>query len=80
MTRRDELLQILIDYARGVNGSLPSQRQCRLICEKAGYRMCRATFERHFDKLRIDGKLSVDALTGAVYIPDSEWQYKGEIF
>lgn len=79
MTRRNELLQILVDYASNVHGSLPSQRQCRIICEEAGYVMCRATFERHFDKLRIEGKLSVDARTGAVYIPDSEWKYNGEI-
>lgn len=79
MTRRDELLTVLVGWIteQDTKGSLPSERRCHLICREAGYRLAWSTFKQHWGKLVNEGKIQVHN-SGAIYIPDSVWLYKGE--
>lgn len=79
MTRRDELLTVLVGWIneQGTKGSLPSQRKCYAICWARSFKICRSTFNVHWDKLVKEGKIQIHN-SGAIYIPDSEWEYKGE--
>lgn len=66
MTRRDEILEILIDYADAHVGNSPSIRDLHAEMLSCGYTMSRGTLHVHLTKLqaerrleRVDGKLIV---------------------
>lgn len=76
MTRRDEILEVLIDYAKAHVGNSPSIRDLLAELHKRKYTMGRGTLHVHLIKLeaeqrirRKDGKLIV---IGADWIPPDE--------
>lgn len=76
MTRRDEIFEVLCDYADDHIGNSPSIRDLLQEMHKRGYCMSRGTLQVHIVKLqaerridRKDGKLIV---IGADWIPPDE--------
>ncbi len=76
MTRRDEIFEVLCDYADAHVGNSPSIRDLLHEMHKRGYQMSKGTLQVHLLKLeleakvsRIDGKLIV---VGADWIPPAE--------
>lgn len=76
MTRRDEILDVIIDYAKEHKGNSPSQGDLLIELRKLGYTMCKGTLQVHLLKLlaegriyRKDGKLII---TGSDWIPPED--------
>lgn len=71
-TRRDEIFDILVDYARAHKGNSPTQRGLwREVMRARGQSMAYGVFMRHMDTLVKEQRvLRVD---GELVIPDSEW-------
>lgn len=76
MTRRDEIFEVLCDYADLHLGNSPSIRDLLAEMRKRGYQMGRGTLQIHLTHLqaerrldRVDGKLLV---IGSDWIPPSE--------
>lgn len=75
-TRRDELMQVIIDYAHRHVGNSPSLRDLTREAKSLGYRMSLSAVRQHVTKLeaehrleRRDGKLIV---IGADWLPPGE--------
>lgn len=75
-TRRDELMQVIIDYAHRHVGNSPSLRDLTREARSLGYRMSLSAVRQHVTKLeaehrleRRDGKLIV---IGADWLPPGE--------
>ncbi len=71
-TRRDEIFDILVDFARQHRGNSPTQRGLwREVMRVRGRSMAYGVFMRHMDTLvREQRVLRVD---GELVIPESEW-------
>jgi repressor of nif and glnA expression len=71
MTRRDEILEVLMDYAKSHLGNSPSERD--LLCElkKRGYKMGRGTLQVHLLKLRVEGR--IDRKDSKLIVIGSDW-------
>jgi len=71
-TRRDEIFDILVDYAKAHKGNSPTQRGLwREVMRARGQSMAYGVFMRHMDTLvREQRVLRID---GELVIPDSEW-------
>ncbi len=83
MTRRDEILEVLIDYAHEHVGNSPSQGDLLKELHRRGYTMCKGTLQIHLLKLlaeqriyRKDGKLIID---GADWIPPRDHELRARI-
>ncbi len=71
-TRRDEIFQILVDYARFHKGNSPTQRGLwREVKRVRGQSMAYGVFIDHMDKLIKEGR--VQRIDGELVIPESEW-------
>ncbi len=78
-TRRDEIFEVLVEYAKDHGGNSPSQGDLLHELRRRGYAMCKGTLQVHLLKLlaedrlyRKDGKLVV---RDAVWIPPDETEF-----
>jgi hypothetical protein len=78
-TRRDELMQVIIDYAHRHVGNSPSLRDLTREARSLGYKMSLSAVRQHVTKLeaerrleRRDGKLIV---IGADWLPPEESEF-----
>lgn len=76
MTRRDEILQVICDYADAHVGNSPSQRDLLRALEKCGYALSKGTLQTHLLKLQAEGRLQRKdgklIVTGADWIPPEQ--------
>lgn len=80
MTRRDELMQLIVDYARQYAGNSPSLRNLTREARRAGYEVSLSAVRQHLTKLeaehrltRADGQLIV---VGAEWLPPTAFRTK----
>ena len=71
MTRRDEIFEILCDYAESHKGNSPSIRDLLTEVRKRGYKMGRGTLQVHLIKLQAERR--IDRIDGKLIVPESYW-------
>lgn len=78
MTRRDELMQLIIDYAQQHAGNSPSLRNLTREARRAGYQVSLSVVRQHLTKLeaehrvaRVDGQLII---IGAEWLPPTAFR------
>lgn len=71
MTRRDEILEVLIDYAKDHLGNSPSVRDLLVEVRKRGYTMSRGTLQVHLVKLQAERR--IDRKDGKLIVIGSDW-------
>lgn len=71
MTRRDEILEVLIDYAKEHLGNSPSERDLLLSLRARGYKMGRGTLQVHLLKLRVEERIT--RKDGKLLVIGSDW-------
>lgn len=78
MTRRDEIFDVLCDYAKTHRGNSPSQRILLSELKKRGYKMAKGTLQVHLIHLQAEHRL--ERLDGELIVIDSEWLRPDESF
>lgn len=71
-TRRDELMDILIDYAKLHVGNSPSLRDLTREAKKVGYKMSLSAVRQHVTKLEAERRL--ERKDGKLIVIGADWQ------
>lgn len=72
MTRRDEIYQILLDFARSHSGSMPSQYGLwQEVMRVTRRKMAYGVFRRHMNTLEKEGR--IQRADGVIVIPGAGW-------
>lgn len=71
MTRRDEILEVICDYAKDHKGNSPSQNDLLLEMHKRNYTMSKGTLQVHLLKLLAEGR--VYRKDGKLLVAGSDW-------
>jgi hypothetical protein len=72
MSRRDEIFEILVDYARTHGGNSPTQRELwREVMRVTSRKMAYGVLLRHIEKLESDGRLK--KVDGQIVIQGADW-------
>lgn len=77
MTRRDEIFEILCDYAKQHLGNSPSIYDLEREMKKRGYKISHGTIRIHLTKLMLEQR--VTRVDGKLIIINSNWLRPGEI-
>ena len=71
MTRRDEILEVLCDYADDHVGNSPSERDLWLEMKSRGYKISHSTVRTHILKLMVEHR--VERKDGKLIIVGADW-------
>jgi repressor of nif and glnA expression len=71
MTRRDEILQVLCDYADDHVGNSPSLRDLHREVRKIGYRISLSAVRQHVTKLEAERRL--ERKDGKLIVVGADW-------
>lgn len=71
MARRDEIFEVLCDYAHEHLGNSPSIRDLLRELRRRGYKMGRGTLQVHLVKLQAERR--IDRKDGKLIVPKSYW-------
>jgi len=77
MTRRDEIFEVLCDYADAHLGNSPSIRDLLKEMHKRGYKMSKGTLQVHLVHLQADKR--IDRVDGKLIVINSDW-IRPEVF
>lgn len=70
-TRRDEILEVICDYAQEHLGNSPSQNALLEELKRRGYKMSKGTLQVHLAKLHAEGR--VFSKDGKLCVRDATW-------
>lgn len=71
MPRRDEIFDLICDFASLHRGNSPSMRDLLQVLHVAGYKMHLSTLRGHMQQLEIEGRLH--RADGKLIVDDSDW-------
>lgn len=71
MTRRDEILQVICDYADQHIGNSPSVRDLLFAMKSRGYKISQGTIQIHLVKLQAERR--IDRLDGKLIVIGADW-------
>ena len=77
MTRRDEIFEVVCDYADSHGGNSPSLEDLRLEMLKRGYTISLSTIRTHMMHLAAEGR--IERFDGKLIVIGSEWLRPDEV-
>jgi Fe2+ or Zn2+ uptake regulation protein len=72
MARRDDVLDVIIEYAKEHVGNSPSMRDLMLAMKKRGQAMSISTIRQHVTKLEAENRL--ERRNGKLIVVGANWQ------